>query len=145
MLGALMLGAGALGSPGPGLAGEPLRLADGRPWVAVYYFGHWWEPWMSDDDAIRRDFRQLREMGVSVLGLDHEWSQAVVNDWGLLDREHRLAQEAGLQIIPWLSLKVWSHLSLDVATAKEVVDTQANSRKSAELEPVGVGSESNLS
>lgn len=92
-------------------AGEPLRLADGRPFVAVYYFGHWWEPWRSDDGVVRADLARLREMGVSVLGLDHEWSQAIDGDWRWLDREHRLAKEAGLEIVPWLSLKVWSDLS----------------------------------
>jgi hypothetical protein len=92
-------------------AAEPLRLADGRPFVCVYYFGHWWDPWKSDDEAIRRDFARLKAMGVSVLAVDHEWSQAIDGDWRWLDREHRLAQEAGLQIIPWLSLKVWSDLS----------------------------------
>ena len=96
---------------GASLAGEPLRLPDGRPFVCVYYFGHWWDPWKSDDDLIREDFRALREMGVSVLGVDHEWSQAIDGDWKWLDREHRLAKEAGLQILPWLSLKVWSDLS----------------------------------
>lgn len=91
--------------------GEPLQLGDGRPFVCVYYFGHWWEPWKSDDEAIRQDLKALREMGVSVLGLDHEWSQAIDGNWKWLDREHRLAKEAGLQILPWLSLKVWSDLS----------------------------------
>lgn len=90
---------------------EPLRLADDRPFVCAYYFGHWWDPWKSDDEAIRQDFSRLREMGVSVLGCDHEWSQAIDGDWKWLDREHRLAKEAGLQIIPWLSLKTWSDLS----------------------------------
>jgi len=92
-------------------AAEPLRLADGRPFVCVYYFGHWWEPWKSDDETIRRDFARLKAMGVSVLGVDHEWSQAIDGDWKWLSREHRLAKEAGLQILPWLSLKVWSDLS----------------------------------
>ncbi|MFV1968135.1 MAG: hypothetical protein ACC628_22145 [Pirellulaceae bacterium] len=92
-------------------ASEPLRLPDGRPFVCVYYFGHWWDPWKSDDDAIRKDLQTLKEMGVSVLGVDHEWSQAIDGDWRWLDREHELAKEAGLQIIPWLSLKVWSDMS----------------------------------
>jgi hypothetical protein len=92
-------------------AGEPLRLADGRPFVCVYYFGHWWEPWKGDDEAIRRDFARLKAMGVSVVAVDHEWSQAVDGDWKWLDREQRLAREAGLQVLPWLSAKVWSDLS----------------------------------
>jgi len=61
-------------------ASEPLRLADGRPFVCVYYFGHWWDPWKSDDDAMRKDLQTLKEMGVSVLGVDHEWSQAIDGD-----------------------------------------------------------------
>jgi len=103
------------------MAGEALHLADGRPFVAVYYFPHWWNPWKSDDDAIRRDFARLHEMGVSVLGVDHEWSQAIDGDWRFLDRGHRLAKEADLQIIPWLSLKVWSDMggASRMATVKE--------------------------
>ncbi len=88
-------------------AAPRLRLADGRPVLAVYYFGHWWDPWKSDDDAIRRDFARLRAMGVSVILCDHEWSQAIDGDWRWLDREHRLAREAGLVIVPWLSLKTF--------------------------------------
>jgi hypothetical protein len=88
-----------------------LRLADGKPVVAVYYFGHWWEPWKSDDDAIRRDFARLRAMGVTVILCDHEWSQAIDGDWRWLDREHRLAREAGLVIVPWLSAKTFSDVS----------------------------------
>jgi len=98
-------------SGSPSQAAEPLRLADGRPFVCVYYFGHWWEPWKSDDGVIRRDFARLKAMGVSVIAVDHEWSQAIDGDWKWLDREHRLAKEAGLQILPWLSAKVWSDLS----------------------------------
>jgi hypothetical protein len=85
----------------------PLRLADGRPLACVYYFPHWWDPWKSDDDAIRRDFATLKAMGISTLAMDHEWSQAIDGNWRLLDRAHRLAAEAGLQILPWLSAKVW--------------------------------------
>jgi hypothetical protein len=94
-----------------GSAGDPLRLRDGQAFVAVYYFGHWWDPWKSEDEAIRRDFARLREMGVSVIAVDHEWSQAIDGNWRWLDREHRLAKEAGLDVVPWLSLKVWSDLS----------------------------------
>jgi len=90
---------------------DPLRLGDGRPFACVYYFGHWWDPWKSDDQPIREDFSRLKDMGISVLCVDHEWSQAIDGDWKWLDREHRLAKEAGLQILPWLSLKVWSDLS----------------------------------
>jgi len=88
-----------------------LRLADGRPVVGVYYFGHWWDPWKSSDDAIRKDLERLREMGVTVLFIDHEWTQAIDGDRRWLDREHRLAREAGLVIVPWLSLKTFSDVS----------------------------------
>lgn len=104
----LFVAAFALTLAGP--AAAALRLADGRPMVCVYYFGHWWDPWKSNDDAIRADLKRLREMGVSTICVDHEWSQAIDGDWKWLDREHRLAKEAGLQIIPWLSLKTWSDL-----------------------------------
>ena len=35
----------------------PLRLASGEPWVCIYYFPHWWEPWKSSDEAVLRDLR----------------------------------------------------------------------------------------
>ncbi len=108
MLLATALGLATLCAP---TAAAPLRLADGRPFVCVYYFGHWWDPWKTSDEAIRTDFRTLRDMGVSVLAADHEWSQAIDGNFKWLDREHRLAQEAGLQILPWLSAKVWCDLS----------------------------------
>jgi hypothetical protein len=95
--------------PAPPVA--PLRLSNGEPLVCVYYFGHWWDPWKSDDDAIRRDFKRLRDMGFTTICVDHEWSQAIDGNWKWLDREHRLAKEAGLGIIPWLSLKTWSDVS----------------------------------
>ena len=31
---------------------EPIRLANGEPMVAIYYFPHWWEPWKSNDAVI---------------------------------------------------------------------------------------------
>lgn len=90
---------------------QPLRLADGAPLVCIYYFGHWWEPWKSDDHRILDDFQRLKELGFNTICVDHEWSQAIDGDWRWLDREHRLAKQAGLQIIPWLSLKTWSDMS----------------------------------
>ncbi|HJN18727.1 MAG TPA: beta-galactosidase [Armatimonadota bacterium] len=92
-------------------AGAPLRLPDDRPFVGVYYFGHWWAPWTTDDDRIRKDCEGLRKMGVSVLCTDHEWSQAIDGDWKWLDREHRIAKETGVQILPWLSLKCWGDVA----------------------------------
>ena len=86
---------------------EPLRLADGRPMVAIYFFPHWWEPWKSSDEAIRKDLRKLHEMGFNTLLIDHEWSQGSGN----MNREHRLAKEAGMKIVPWLSLKTWGDMT----------------------------------
>jgi hypothetical protein len=88
-------------------ADAPLRLPNGEPLVCIYYFPHWWEPWKSDDDAIRQDLKRLRKMGFNTLLLDHEWSQAIDGNWRWLDRAHRLAKEADLKIVPWLSLKTW--------------------------------------
>ncbi len=113
MRGIVLLAVAALGLASVARAGQPLRLADGRPFVCVYFFGHWWEPWRSNDEVILRDMKALADMGVSVLAVDHEWSQAIDGNWKWLDREHRLAKRAGLQILPWLSLKVFSDLSSD--------------------------------
>ena len=90
---------------------EPLRLDDGTPIVAAYFFTHWWEPWKSDDDAILKDLAALRDMGVNTLLLDHEASQACDGDFKYLDRDHRLAKQAGMRILPWLSLKTWSDMT----------------------------------
>lgn len=100
--------------PGMSRAGEqrsPLRLANGEPLTCIYYFPHWWEPWKSDDDAVRADLKRLRGMGFNTLLLDHEWSQAIEGNWRLLDRSHRLAREAGMAVVPWLSPKTWSDVT----------------------------------
>jgi len=89
---------------------EPLRLANGEPIVAIYFFPHWWEPWKSDDEAVLTDLNRLREMGVNTILVDHEASQALDGDFKYLDRGHRLAKQAGMQIVPWLSLKTWSDM-----------------------------------
>lgn len=86
---------------------EPLRLPDGQPLVCMYYFTHWWEPWKSDDGAVLDDFRNLRSMGINTVLLDQEWSQTIDGNWKWLDRDFRLAEEAGVKIVPWLSLKTW--------------------------------------
>lgn len=86
---------------------EPLRLPDGQPLVCIYYFTHWWEPWKSDDNAILNDFRRLRAMGINTLLLDQEFSQAIDGNWKWLARDFELANQAGLNIVPWLSLKTW--------------------------------------
>jgi hypothetical protein len=93
----------------------PLRVEGGDPLCAIYFFPHWWEPWKSDDDAIRRDLGLLKSKGINTLLVDHEWSQAIDRDWFLLDRGHRLAREAGMGIVPWLSLKTWSDMASDPA------------------------------
>lgn len=94
-------------------AEEPLRTASGEAVRAIYYFPHWWQPWLSDEDLIAQDFKRLRAMGINTLLLDHEWTQGVNQDnWNLLDRAHRLAAGAGLRIVPWLSLKTWSDMGL---------------------------------
>ena len=97
---------------GAAAADAPLRLPDGEPLVCIYYFPHWWEPWKSDDDAVRADLKRLRAMGLNTLLLDHEWSQAIDGNWKWLDRAHRLAGEVGLMILPWLSLKSWSDVAV---------------------------------
>ena len=97
----------------PVAAEEPVRLPNGEPLVCVYFFPHWWDPWKSSDEVVRQDFRRLRALGVNTLLLDHEWAQALDGQWALLDRSHRLAEEAGLFIVPWLAAQGW--LDLDIA------------------------------
>jgi Beta-galactosidase len=94
---------------GPGQP-APLRTAAGEPLVCIYFFPHWWEPWKSSEERVLADMRLLRGMGFNALLLDHEWSQMIDGNWRLLDRAHRLAKEAGLSILPWLSAKVWSDM-----------------------------------
>ena len=84
---------------------EPLRISTGEPQLGIYYFGHWWEPQKSDDEAIRKDFRKLKELGFNTIYVDHEASQAMPGDFHHLTRQHRLAKEASIQVLPWLSLK----------------------------------------
>lgn len=106
-------GGGRASVPGvvPKEARAVLRLPNGEPLTCIYYFPHWWEPWKSSDEAIRSDLKRLRAMGFNTLLLDHEWSQAIDGDWKWLDRSHRLAKEAGMAIVPWLSPKTWSDIS----------------------------------
>jgi len=92
---------------------EPLRAPNGDPVCAIYFFPHWWEPWKTSDEAVLRDLARLKAMGINTLLVDHEWSQAIDGNWGLLDRGHRLARQAGMQILPWLSLKTWSDMGCD--------------------------------
>lgn len=92
--------------------GDVIRLPDGKPTVGVYYFTHWWQPWAGSDQRILDDFARLKKLGYNTIYLDSEWSQMIDGDWKLLDRGHRLAKQAGMQILPWLSAKVW----LDIGT-----------------------------
>ena len=85
-----------------------LRTPSGESLRCIYYFPHWWDPWRSDEKVVAKDLKHLRSLGINTLLLDHEWSQAPNNSWGMLDRAHRLAKDAGMQIVPWLSLKVWN-------------------------------------
>ncbi len=87
-----------------------LRTRDGSPLCGFYYFTHWWEPWRSDDARVLADLKEQKAMGCNVIFLDSEWSQMIDRDWFWLDRGHRLAKEAGLEILPWLSLKEWIDL-----------------------------------
>jgi hypothetical protein len=89
-----------------------LRLPNGEPMVAIYFFGHWWQPWMSDDEAIRRDLRRLKAMGFNTLLVDHEFSQSLDGEWKWLDREHRLAKECGFVIVPWLEAHGGNDISI---------------------------------
>ncbi len=90
----------------PAAAPEPLLLPDGEPVVAAYFFTRWWEPWRSDDDRVRADIQILDEAGVNVLLIDHQPSQMFGEaGWSWFDRDHRLAAERGLYIVPWLESK----------------------------------------
>jgi len=117
MVGLVLLATGALAAPEAKRL-KPLRLPNGEALVCAYFFGHWWEPWRSDDGAVRRDLAALRGMGLNAICLDHEPSQSFDGDWKYLDREHRLAKEAGLNIIPWLELKCGADMSAHCAEVK---------------------------
>lgn len=93
----------------------PLILPNGEHLLCIYFFGHWWEPWKSDDFAILKDLKVLREIGFNTLLLDHEFSQMIDENWKWLDREHRLAKLEGFYIIPWLE----AHCGRDIATGYE--------------------------
>lgn len=88
---------------------EPLRLENGEPFIGIYYF-HWWEPWRSYDEPSLEDLKKIRDAGFNTLFIDHEGSQAADSNFAILDREHRLAKEAGLQIVPWLGLTVFGDM-----------------------------------
>ncbi len=89
----------------PTAEAKPLRLPHDEPMVCIYHHPHWWGSWKSSDEAVLNDLRRLRGMGFNTLLLDHEWSQAIDGDWRWLERSHRPAAQAGLRIMPWLSVK----------------------------------------
>ncbi|MHB0998581.1 MAG: beta-galactosidase [Armatimonadota bacterium] len=97
---------------------DAIRLADGKPLIGVYFFTHWWEPWRSSDDKIVDDLNKLKDRGFNTIFLDSEWSQMIDGNWKLLDRGHKLAKQAGVQILPWLSLKAW----VDIGVSKDRIE-----------------------
>ncbi len=94
---------------------SPLLLPNGEPLLCIYFFGHWWEPWKSEDSAIRRDLKLLRELGFNTLLVDHQFSQMIDGNWRWLDREHRWAKEEGFYIVPWLE----AHCGRDISAHYE--------------------------
>ncbi len=116
LLAILVLATGALWADG---RDTTLRTRDGSPLCGFYYFTHWWEPWTSDDARIARDLREIKAMGCNTLFLDSEFTQMLNGfdgRWSLLDRGHRLAKEAGLEILPWMSLMEW----IDLGTPEQI-------------------------
>lgn len=84
---------------------EPLRLDDGAPMIASYFFPTWWEPWKSSDAAVAADMKRLAALGVNTLLVDTQPSQAMDRDWHWLDRAHAMARESGLSILGWMEAK----------------------------------------
>lgn len=106
---------------------DPVRLPEDQLLKSVYFFGHWWEPWKSDDAAIVKDFQRLKELGFNTVCVDHEVSQSINLDWQWLDREYKLAGQEGIYILPWLQLQSvdrenlmkFSHLDLKQAVGQD--------------------------
>lgn len=106
---------------------DPIRLADDQLLKSVYFFGHWWEPWKSDDAALAMDLKQLKDLGFNTVCVDHEVSQAVNLDWKWLDREYKLAGQEKVFVLPWLQLQSvdrenlmqFSHLELKQAVNQD--------------------------
>ena len=99
---------------------EPIRLTDGQALKSVYFFGHWWEPWKSDDVAFTKDIRLIKDLGFNTICVDHEVSQAINRDWYWLDREYRLAGEEGMRVLPWLQLQSMDRESLMKFSQREL-------------------------
>lgn len=106
---------------------DPIRLADDQLLKSVYFFGHWWDPWKSDDAAVVKDFQRLKALGFNTICVDHEVSQAINLDWQWLDREYKLAGQEKIYVLPWLqlqsvdreSLMKFSHLDLKQAVNQD--------------------------
>ncbi|MFQ6096520.1 MAG: beta-galactosidase [Armatimonadota bacterium] len=92
----------AIASPMPRQA--PLLVAGGRyePLICVYWFGHEWEPWRGSDRAAAEALEQIASLKINTLLVNHQPSQSLDRNWKWLDRDHRLAKAAGLQILPFL-------------------------------------------
>jgi len=94
--------------------GDVLTTREGEPIVCAYFFGHWWEPWKSNDDAIRTDLKKLKSMGFNTILVDHEWSQMKDRNWYYPDREQKLAKETGMYVVPWLEAKCGVDIGSDI-------------------------------
>ncbi len=114
---------------------DALRLADGRPLVGCYFFGHWWEPWTSDDNAMERDHIRVGQMGVNTLFYDHEFSQSRHNNWKYLDREYKFAEAHNFMILPWLELKCGADLASHRAEALSYYGTETPMSEDAQGRP----------
>jgi len=117
---------------------SPIRLSDGQPLKAVYYFPHWWEPWKSDDGIVSADLNTMKGLGFNTICVDHEVSQAVDREWYWLDREYKLADQQNMRVLPWLQLQSadrkalmkFAHLTVQAAINqdKKVEDDYINFR-----------------
>ncbi|MCL6519743.1 MAG: beta-galactosidase [Armatimonadetes bacterium] len=112
---------------GPIRPQDPLRLPDGQLLKSIYFFGHWWDPWKSDDAILAAELKKIKDLGFNTICVDHEVSQAVDRDWYWLDREYKLAGQEKVYILPWLQLQAvdrqnlmkFSHLQLKPAVNQD--------------------------
>jgi|GEM_PF-1271995 len=99
---------------------EPLKTPDGQLVKSIYFFGHWWEPWKSDDAALIKDLKRIKELGFNTICVDHEVSQAIDRDWYWLDREYRASAQEKIYILPWLQLHCMDRQSLMQFARREI-------------------------
>lgn len=97
---------------------EPLRLPSGEALVGVYFNAYKASPWKAEDAKASEDLARIREMGANVLFSLHGPVEAVSDDWKTYDREHALAKEAGLTILPGLEFQTGMGLSNDLVAQK---------------------------